>query len=561
MNRKMLFLGFVGVMIIIASADALTDKQKEARSGVFKALGVKKITSEEMNVYLKEIDKGDVQAAAVTEKLLNAKQKPAGKKANIGWRYDGTGVFKDVTPPLEWNLTPTGSKKNIVWTNQIPSTGASSVIVVGPNLYVCGSNFDLMCFDKKKGKLLWIKQFSPYEALTAEERSKWAPEVKKLDELAQSRDGILKGFPGMPSADYENKVKEKEKLEKQMQMIFYKLDPDRYPMSQEDGFATATPASDGENIYVWNALGITACFTPEGNINWITNSRVGNVSQEHGFHSSPLLIDGKVILFMKDYYALNAETGEPVWQSKFWDLEFASPVAIKIGGTDCFITGDGGLMRASDGKVICRGRVGHGAPTPVYGNGYIAHLYSLIWSDSKNVIYYYKMPSSPETGFTPQMKIKDLPALDKPYKETFDRMLPSPVIHEGLLYFMTVMGHIFCFDIEKGEYVYKTKLDEEEIAGSPNASRPYGCGVLASFCLANGHIFITTNIGTTFVLDVGRKFNIVKKNSIFQRIDRGWQKNVPEGIISSSFFEGNHIYYRGEKYLYCIGEPGKPFIE
>ncbi|MEI7905202.1 MAG: hypothetical protein WCI43_07300, partial [Candidatus Firestonebacteria bacterium] len=289
-------------------------------------------------------------------------------------------------------------------------------------------------------------------------------------------------------------------------------------------------------------------------------SRTGKAGQEHGYHSSPLVSGGKVILNMKDYYALDAKTGEYAWSSKFWDWgTFASPVPLKIGGTDCFMTGDGGVMRVSDGKVVSRGTVSHGSSSPVYGNGYSFQFWSLLWSDAKKVIHYYKLPSSADAGFKPQVQYKELPAIDKPFKETLDRIFPSPVFYEGLLYFFTCRGDFHCFDTEKGEYVYKTRLEDEDVDYS--GPRPYNCGVLASLCLANKRIYLTTNTGTTYVIDTGRKFNIVKKNNIMQLVSRGYRKSVPEGMISSAYFEGNHIFYRGEKYLYCIGEPGKPFLE
>ena len=101
------------------------------------------------------------------------------KNVVTGWRGDGTGIFKDATPPLEWQKAA-GLNKNILWASRIPITGFSSPVVAGQNIYFCGGNFDLLCFDKKKGKLLWVKQFSPYEAFTAEERAKWPANLKNL---------------------------------------------------------------------------------------------------------------------------------------------------------------------------------------------------------------------------------------------------------------------------------------------------------------------------------------------------------------------------------------------
>jgi len=556
--RRIIFIVACLLTVSVLFA-AFTEKQKVARSLVFKALGEKKITAEELNSYLKQIENGDTEADAVAAKISAAPAKKTVKNMSIGWRYDGSGIFKDATPPLEWAKGP-GQNKNILWTTLIPSQGPSSVIVVGENIYFCGGNFDLLCFDKKKGKLLWMKQFSPYEAFTTEERTKWPAEMKKLDGLAADRDRIMKAFPSVLSDDIEKKIKEKNDIEKEMQKIFYAVDADRFPMSQEVGFATATPASDGQNIYVWNALGITASFTFEGKMNWIRNSRIGKAGQEHGYHSSPLVLGGKVIFNMKDYYALDAATGNPAWTLKFWDWgTFASPVPLKVGGVDCFMTGDGGIARVSDGKIVCKGKISHSSATPVIGDGHVMSLWSLLWSDASKAIQYYKLPVSADPNFTPQMKYKELPVIDKPFKETNNRTFPSAVAYNGLFYFATCLGEFYCFDIEKGEYVYKTMLDTEDIDNT--GARPYTCGILASLCLVGENIFLTTNTGMTLVIPAGREFKIKAKNRILQLVDRSYRKNIPEGFISSAFFDGNQIFFRGEKYLYCIGEPGKPFAD
>ncbi len=501
-----------------------------------------------------EIRKAAVMLFAVSLCAL-AGAETADKKVYSGWRGDGTGIFKDATPPLEWQKGP-GQNKNVVWVSRIPITGFSSPVVAGQNIYFCGGNFDLLCFDKKKGKLLWIKQFSPYEAFTAEERLKWAAELKKLDGLAESRDKVLKALPGSLSDELDRKLKEKDDIEKQMQAVYGAMDPDRFPVSQEDGFATATPCSDGENVYVWNALGITASFTLDGKLNWIRNSRVGKAGQEHGYHSSPLVSGGKVILNMKDYYALDAKTGAPAWTTKFWDWgTFASPVAVKIGGVECFMSGDGGIMRSSDGKIVCRGTVSHSSTSPVLGNGHVFQLWSLLWADAKKAIQYYKAPASADPGFSPQMKYVELPVIEKPFKETNDRNFPSPVFYDGLLYFVTALGEFYCYDPAKSEYVYKTLIDSEDFDNS--GPRPYSCGLLSSLCVAGGRIYLTTNSGTTLVIEPGKKFKILSKNKILALVSRGYKKSTPEGFITSPYFDGNQIYFRGEKSLYCVGEPGK----
>ncbi|MEI7904936.1 MAG: hypothetical protein WCI43_05945, partial [Candidatus Firestonebacteria bacterium] len=282
--RRILFFGLV--TLVALNVSALSEKQKEARAEVFKAVKDKKIQSSEMAPYIEEIDKSDEKAAAFIEKLLKMK-KMVSQRISAGFRGDGNGIFADATPPQEWSLDALGGKKNIIWQTMMPSIGPSSAVVVGADVFTCGNNWDLICVDKKTGKLKWVKTFGPYEISTKEERAK----SKKIDELASARDQILKQYPMMSKEEFLQKSAERLKIEGDLHTELLKLDQEKYDYGEQDlGFTNTTPASDGVNIFVWNALGITACFTPEGEVKWITQNKLPKM--HHGYHSSPLYIDG-----------------------------------------------------------------------------------------------------------------------------------------------------------------------------------------------------------------------------------------------------------------------------
>ena len=79
--------------------------------------------------------------------------------------------------------------------------------------------------------------------------------------------------------------------------------------------------------------------------------------------------------------------------------------------------------------------------------------------------------------------------------------------------------------------------------------------VAASPTLIGDHIVIQDNQGTALVLEPGRAFKQVEKNRIGTEIDRWWPVPQQETVsYAPPVPDGDRLYIRGERYLYCIGE-------
>ena len=95
------------------------------------------------------------------------------------------------------------------------------------------------------------------------------------------------------------------------------------PSWQQDSVRIFTPISDGTFIYLWLGSGVTACYDLDGNRKWIRSDVLPMV--EHGFSSSPILVDGKIIVFMRDLFAFDAKTGKQIWRVQVVAHEGANP--------------------------------------------------------------------------------------------------------------------------------------------------------------------------------------------------------------------------------------------
>ena len=83
----------------------------------------------------------------------------------------------------------------------------------------------------------------------------------------------------------------------------------------------------------------------------------------------------------------------------------------------------------------------------------------------------------------------------------------------------------------------------------PTAASSVRPSSAASPTLAGKHIYLMDNQGHTVIIEPGRTYKEVARNSLQDSTSQGEQiQNV-----STPVFEGTRMYYRTPTYLYCIG--------
>ena len=105
--------------------------------------------------------------------------------------------------------------------------------------------------------------------------------------------------------------------------------------------------------------------------------------------------------------------------------------------------------------------------------------------------------------------------------------VPSPLIHDGLVYLCRENGDLICFDAKTGEQFYRERTHRHRHRASP--------------IYANGHIYLTSRDGIVNVVKTGRKFEIVATNVI------------GEVIAASPAIANGTLYLRSYQALYAIG--------
>ena len=284
---------------------------------------------------------------------------------------------------------------------------------------------------------------------------------------------------------------------------------DRVGAHKANGWTTPTPVSDGTHVFSAFGSGAVAAHDLKGQRLW--GRFVQSPKHRWGHSASPLLAGGNLVVHFVDLFALDPETGEEVWRAPS-QPKWGSPVAARIGETEVVITPAGDVFRAADGKAIASEVGNLQFATPVVQDG---------------IVYFIEKRAT---------AVRLPSALDGAFEQLWEsriqgsRHYASVVIHEGLIYAVSREQIFSILDAETGELLHERKLDLD--SGS-NTAYP-------SISLAGDKIYLSTENGTTVVLEPGREYKELARSSI-------------EGFRSSPVFAGDRMYVRAFEHLYCFG--------
>lgn len=448
----------------------------------------------------------------------------------IGWRGDWTGRYPGATPPLVW-----AKDKNVVWHTAPIERWAkpmSSPIIVGDKIFMVTEPSDLICIDKLSGQVLWVRSNNYYDTVPEADRKtnptlseKVAPLAAKL---AETHEAMAKlATPGTAAPGLSQKVNEAFEFDRQIYDLMRSVDK-KYTRTHVDNPDAPTPCTDGKRVYVWFGHGVAACYDLDGTRRWIAlDNRCPGGGGHHGYHASPSLVAGKLVTFLVDLLAFDAETGKLAWSAPIKTVMGSNyhssiPFTTIDNEPAVLVTENEGPwlgIRVSDGKRLCASESLHPwtCGTPVLNNG-------LMYIDGGKGFAAWQLPTKAgEKGKVLRTKY-DEPELP----------VASCLYHDGLVYGVNPIGLLRAFDATTAELVYQHQLE----IGDPKAKNAFH----PSLALAGKYIFITNNAGAVQIIEPGRTFKSVGINSM------GEATNV------APVFEGTRMYLRTAGGLYCIEE-------
>ena len=291
-------------------------------------------------------------------------------------------------------------------------------------------------------------------------------------------------------------------------------------------FASNSPVTDGKHIFAsFGSRGIYA-LDMKGNLVWQKN--FGKMRMRLAFGEGvPTVLDGDRLLLNFDqeegsfFTVLDKNTGKEIWKVEREEASsWAPPTVTTVGGRKQIIVAATNKVRAYDyesGKIIwqCGGLGTNVIPAPVIHNNTVI------------VMSGHRDPN--------RMAIKlgrdgDLTGTDAVVWQNTkgNSYTPSPVLHNGRLYFVTDNGILSAINATTGEQLYQERL-------------PGTYALKASLVGANGNLYASTEQGDVLVIKMSDKFELVSNN-----------KMGDEFFIATPAIADGQIYIRGRNTLYCI---------
>ena len=123
-------------------------------------------------------------------------------------------------------------------------------------------------------------------------------------------------------------------------------------------------------------------------------------------------------------------------------------------------------------------------------------------------------------------------------------MVGSPLIDNGLVYYVGSQGILRVADALTGKMVY-----EKNLPLSLSQASSFSAGVAASLVKAGGNIYVFDNNGTSVIFATGREYKQIAVNRI-QNVDKDSLNQ--EVFESTPVFDGTRMFLRGTRTLYCI---------
>ncbi|MHB9028785.1 MAG: outer membrane protein assembly factor BamB family protein, partial [Candidatus Latescibacterota bacterium] len=390
------------------------------------------------------------------------------------WRGPlNTGAAPDGNPPVEWS-----EQRNIRWKVRLSGTGYSTPAIWGNDIFITAAippkdyapavrgakpgqpvKFMVMALDRATGKVRW-------ERMAREE----APHAGQHETTT---------------------------------------------------WATASPVTDGKQVYAFFGSRGLYCYTVAGDLRWEKDFGDMSVRRDFGEGSSPALYKNRLVVNWDHegqsfIVTLDAATGKEIWRKdRDEGTTWMTPLVVEEAGKAQVIISGTNRVRSYDletGNLLWDGAglTANVIPTPVAANG-VAYVISGFRGSALRAIRLAAAKGN----------IDGSPAVlwsydqDTPY-------VPSPVLHNGALYFLKDnKGILTCINVATGQPHYSNQRLEgiRDLYASPVAVKD--------------RVYFMSREGVAMVISHGPKYRVLATNTLDDKFD------------ASPAIVGDELYLRG----------------
>ena len=380
-----------------------------------------------------------------------------------GPRLDGTSLEKNI--PIHWSRD-----SNVVWKAELPGNGHASPIVWQDRVFTVAVIPEeearvLICLDRKTGERRW------------------------------------------QATVVHSPLERKHSL---------------------NSHASSTPVTDGSVIYVAfldRQEMVVAAYDFAGQQKWL--ARPGRFSSMHGFCSSPILFEDKVIIngdHDGDSYlvALDKRSGKTAWKvpRENKTRSYCVPVIRELAGrTQMILSGD---------KCVASYDPHDGRRHWIIDGPTEQFVASIVYNERAGLLFV--------TGGFPDHHILavkpdgsgNITASDKIVWRTNRGVayVPSPIAEGDYFLVVSDSGVAHCFEAATGKITWQERMGEHH----------------ASLTSANGLVYFLNDDGVTRVVRPGATYELLAKNELGER------------TFASPAISDGQLFIRGDRHLYCLGD-------
>ncbi|MCG6158012.1 outer membrane protein assembly factor BamB family protein [Rubinisphaera margarita] len=386
---------------------------------------------------------------------------------------DGDARTADVVP------TTWSDSENLAWQIDLPGSGSSSPIVVGKKLIVTcyvasetDQKREVLCFDKNTGTPQWSVDFP---------------------------------------IDYSE---------------------DRYQgYITEHGYASNTPVTDGENVYVFLGKGGVHSLSLDGTKNWSVDVGKESSNREWGSATSLILFKDMLIVNASEesqaIVALNKATGKVIWKQEaaMLELTYGTPriVTLEDGSHELVISVPGEIWALNPAS----GKLKWYCESPMTGN-----VCPSVIVDGQTIYSFGGYRGSGSIAVRAGGE-NDVTESHVAWTSRTSSYVATPLLHDGRFYWIDDNGIAYCTSSADGELVYRERVPDL------SSGRP----VYASPVLIGDSIYVVTRRDGTIVYKPGDSFEPMKRNVI---------AGDETDFNASPVVSDGRLYLRSNQALYCI---------
>lgn len=421
---------------------------------------------------------------------------------------DGSGASSEKQVPAEWD-----NEKNVAWKAKLPGYGWSCPIVWGDKVFVTSAASE--------------KQSKPTGGFGGGRpgRDRTPPDATFKWEIY-----CLNAADG--------KILWKQTAVEQKPTI---------AIHPSNTYATETPVTDGERVYVYFGMTGVFCYDFEGKLLWKKDLGSYRMAMGYGTGSSPALDDKRLFIQCDNeeksfLVALDKKTGDEVWRVERNERSTWSTPFIWKNKQRTEVVCLGRKVRSYDpenGKVLWElgGMNGMCNASPVAS----ADLLYVGTGGGPGPGGRPGGPGGPGSGNRPLFAVKagakgDITLKDNEtsnegvawFNPKAGPSMASPLLYDGNLYILEQRGSLLtCLDAATGKENYRERL-------------PGGRGYTSSPWAYDGKIFCLSDDGQTSVVKAGPEFKLLGSNKL------------DEMCWSTPAVAGSTLYLRTVDHLYCI---------